>query len=58
MTMFKDIEVVKESVALVVTHASPGKKVEHIENLVNRILTQKSDSQKNIMQLQQKYWNI
>jgi len=40
--MFKDIEVVKESVALVVTHASPGKKVEHIENLVNRILTQKS----------------
>ena len=41
--MFKDIEVVKESVALVVTHASPGKKVEHIENLVNRILTQKSD---------------
>ena len=40
--MFKDIEVVKGSVALVVTHASPGKKVEHIENLINRILTQKS----------------
>ncbi|MCP5375351.1 MAG: hypothetical protein H6743_04575, partial [Rickettsiaceae bacterium] len=36
--MFKDIEVVKGSVALVVTHASPGKKVEHIENLINRIL--------------------
>lgn len=40
--MFKNIEVVKGSVALVVTHASPGKKVEHIENLINRILTQKS----------------
>ena len=41
--MFKDIDVVKGSVALVVTHASPGKKVEHIENLINRILlTQKS----------------
>lgn len=40
--MFKDIEVVKGSVALVVTHASPGKKVEHIENLINRILTLKS----------------
>jgi tetratricopeptide (TPR) repeat protein len=39
--MFKDIEVVKGSVALVVTHASPGKKVEHIENLIHRIITQK-----------------
>lgn len=40
--MFKDIEVVRGSVALVVTHTSPGKKVEHIENLINRILAQKS----------------
>jgi tetratricopeptide (TPR) repeat protein len=40
--MFKDIEVVRGSVALVVTHTSPGKKVEHIENLINRILTLKS----------------
>ncbi len=39
--MFKDIEVVKGSVALVVTHASPGKKVEHIKNLIHRIITQK-----------------
>jgi tetratricopeptide (TPR) repeat protein/GTPase SAR1 family protein len=40
--MFKDIEVVRGSVALVVTHTSPGKKVEHIENLINRIIAQKS----------------
>lgn len=40
--MFKDIEVVRGSVALVVTHTSPGRKVEHIENLINRILAQKS----------------
>jgi|GEM_PF-2014178 len=40
--MFKDIEVVRGSVALVVTHTSLGKKVEHIENLINRILAQKS----------------